>query len=54
MGYAIAGVGGFVAGGFLVWLYKNKVISDYEKAASTAGLIFQKVSGKVTALRKAL
>lgn len=45
---------GTFAGGFLSYLYAAKVIADYKKAASTAGVLFTKLEGKVCAIRKAL
>jgi hypothetical protein len=54
MWYLIDGVVCLFAGGVLTWLYAKSVIADYEKAASAVGTFFQKLGGKVTAVKKAL
>jgi hypothetical protein len=47
-------IAGFVAASVVIFLYHAKVIMDYQKAVSTAGLVLKKIEGKITAIRKGL
>jgi|GEM_PF-5110168 len=52
--FAIGLFVGIVATAIVAIVYHAKIVADYKFAASTAGLLFNKVEGKITAIRKAL
>ena len=51
MQFAIGAVIGVLAGGVLSYLYAQKVIADYHKAAAAVGVLFKKVEGKIAAIK---
>ena len=54
MNFVYGCIVGLAVGGCLMLAYHAKVVADYQKAASTAGFLFAKVEGKISAIRKAL
>lgn len=45
---------GFFGGGALSYLYAQAVIKEYRRAAATIGIGFDKIEGKIQAIKKAL
>lgn len=50
--FAIGLLVGIVASAIVAIAYHKVIVADYNKAASTLGIVFNKVEGKITAFRK--
>lgn len=52
LNFAIGLLAGIVATSVVAIAYHKVIVADYQKAANTVGVVFDKIEGKLTAFRK--